>query len=329
MTSSDASPLSRMKILLQAPRDERDAWRAALAAALPEATIAVWPDALSEPDYALVWKPPAELFARVAADAGDLQSRRRRRGAARRLPTLPEGIPVIRLENAGMAAQMAEYVTLAVLSRVPRIARVRGAAARRPLAAAAAASRNRNSASASWGSACWARRWPARSRRSRFPLCALERDAQAASGRPVVRGAGRVARRSSPRRAFSSACCRRRPQTRDLLDQANLSQLPRGAHLVNVARGDIVVDEDLVALLDDGHLAGATLDVFRDEPLPAGPSVLASSADHADAAHVGGDRGRRFHRADRREDPAARARGAGDRHRRSRSRLLTPHREPP
>ena len=44
--------------------------------------------------------------------------------------------------------------------------------------------------------------------------------------------------------------------------------LPRGAHVVNVARGDIVVDADLVAALDAGHLAGATLDVFREEPLP-------------------------------------------------------------
>jgi glyoxylate/hydroxypyruvate reductase A len=55
-----------------------------------------------------------------------------------------------------------------------------------------------------------------------------------------------------------------------LLDRAALAALPRGAHLVNVARGDIVVDEDLVAALDGGHLAGATLDVFRAEPLPAG-----------------------------------------------------------
>jgi len=60
------------------------------------------------------------------------------------------------------------------------------------------------------------------------------------------------------------------PATRGLLDHANLSRLPRGAHVVNVARGKIIVDEDLVALLDEGHLASATLDVFRVEPLPAG-----------------------------------------------------------
>jgi glyoxylate/hydroxypyruvate reductase A len=40
--------------------------------------------------------------------------------------------------------------------------------------------------------------------------------------------------------------------------------------VVNIARGEILVDADLVALLDSGHLAGATLDVFREEPLPSG-----------------------------------------------------------
>ena len=59
-------------------------------------------------------------------------------------------------------------------------------------------------------------------------------------------------------------------ETASLLDRATLHALPVGAHLVNVARGEIVVDEDLVAMLDGGHLAGATLDVFREEPLPAG-----------------------------------------------------------
>jgi len=57
------------------------------------------------------------------------------------------------------------------------------------------------------------------------------------------------------------------PQTRDILCHATLSQLPRDAYLINVARGGLLVDDDLLALLDSGHLAGATLDVFRTEPL--------------------------------------------------------------
>ena len=56
--------------------------------------------------------------------------------------------------------------------------------------------------------------------------------------------------------------------TRNILNHTTLSQLQRGGYVVNVARGAHVVDEDLIALVDSGHLAGATLDVFRTEPLP-------------------------------------------------------------
>jgi glyoxylate/hydroxypyruvate reductase A len=58
------------------------------------------------------------------------------------------------------------------------------------------------------------------------------------------------------------------PDTQDLLNRATLSQLKPGAFVINVARGAHLVEDDLLALLDEGHLAGATLDVFRAEPLP-------------------------------------------------------------
>ena len=103
-----------MKIQLQTPGNERDEWHAALANAFPGATIAVWPDALPAPDYALVFKPPAELFARTRPTRAIFNL-----GAGVEIvlaaPALPQDVPVIRLEDAGMAPQMAEYVTLAVL----------------------------------------------------------------------------------------------------------------------------------------------------------------------------------------------------------------------
>jgi glyoxylate/hydroxypyruvate reductase A len=58
------------------------------------------------------------------------------------------------------------------------------------------------------------------------------------------------------------------PDTENILNHANLSQLQAGSFLINVARGKHVVDQDLLNLLDQGHMAGATLDVFRVEPLP-------------------------------------------------------------
>jgi glyoxylate/hydroxypyruvate reductase A len=59
------------------------------------------------------------------------------------------------------------------------------------------------------------------------------------------------------------------PETRDIMNTATLSLLRPGAYVINVARGAHLVEDDLLALLDSGHLAGATLDVFRTEPLPA------------------------------------------------------------
>jgi len=58
------------------------------------------------------------------------------------------------------------------------------------------------------------------------------------------------------------------PETENIMGRETLSQLQPGGYVINVARGRHLVDEDLLALIDSGHLAGATLDVFRTEPLP-------------------------------------------------------------
>lgn len=58
-------------------------------------------------------------------------------------------------------------------------------------------------------------------------------------------------------------------QTANVLNKDTFSKLPKGAYVINVARGEHLVDEDLIDMLDSGHLSGASLDVFREEPLPA------------------------------------------------------------
>jgi glyoxylate/hydroxypyruvate reductase len=254
-----------VKILLQVPGDRSGEWRAALEAALPDADIALWPEAPARPDYALVWKPPAELFLRsrparaifnLGAGVDGLMT----------VATLPDDVPVIRLEDAGMAVQMAEYVILAVLR------------AYRESDAYAVQQRDA--------------RWQTRPRLAKseftvgflgfgvlgqaiakklavldFPLAAWSTTRKALPG--VESFAGSAELRTFLGRVRVLVCLLpSTPGTISLLDRAALEALPAGAHLVNVARGRIVVDEDLVALLDCGHLASATLDVFREEPLP-------------------------------------------------------------
>jgi glyoxylate/hydroxypyruvate reductase A len=58
------------------------------------------------------------------------------------------------------------------------------------------------------------------------------------------------------------------PETENVMNRHTLSRLMPGGYVINVARGAHLVEDDLLALLDGGHLAGATLDVFRTEPLP-------------------------------------------------------------
>jgi phosphoglycerate dehydrogenase-like enzyme len=59
------------------------------------------------------------------------------------------------------------------------------------------------------------------------------------------------------------------PSTRGLVDAKRLARMKAGAWLLNFGRGDLVVDADLVEAVQRGTIAGAVLDVYRTEPLPA------------------------------------------------------------
>lgn len=59
------------------------------------------------------------------------------------------------------------------------------------------------------------------------------------------------------------------PETRNILCRRTFDMMQEGAAIINIARGEHLVERDLVAALDSGRLRAATLDVFRTEPLPA------------------------------------------------------------
>ncbi|MBT9489484.1 MAG: D-2-hydroxyacid dehydrogenase [Rubrivivax sp.] len=101
-----------------------------------------------------------------------------------------------------------------------------------------------------------------------------------------------------PRADWLVLACPLTPQTQGLIDAAALRLLPPGAQLINVARGEVVVEADLIAALQAGMLAGAFLDVFAQEPLPpasplwALPGVMLTP--HA-AGHSDGNEARVAH----------------------------------
>ena len=85
--------------------------------------------------------------------------------------------------------------------------------------------------------------------------------------------------------------------TQNLMNTRRLAQLPKGAVLINPGRGPLIDDDALIAALDEGQVKHATLDVFREEPLPEShpfwehPSVtvtphIASATRPDSAAHV-------------------------------------------
>ncbi len=70
-------------------------------------------------------------------------------------------------------------------------------------------------------------------------------------------------------------CCPLTPETRGLMNAERIGRMKRTALLVNVSRGPVVVDDALIPALREGRIAGAALDVFAEQPLPAGHPYLA------------------------------------------------------
>ena len=240
-------------------------WLQGLRAALPDATVEIWQAGAAAADYAVVWAPPQRFLDEQTAlkalfniGAGvDALLRLR----------LPPQTCVVRLDDAGMSVQMAEYVCHAVIRHF----------------------REFDGYQADVALGKWSYRKPRR--RQDFPVGVMglgvlgERVSRALAqfDFPVM-GWSRSAKSIPGVQCFSGesgfndflAATRilvcllpLTPDTENIMRHDTLARLKPGGYVINVARGSHLVDEDLIALLDSGQLAGATLDVFRVEPLPA------------------------------------------------------------
>ncbi len=232
----------------------REACAAAGVAAQPE----VWDGRRIDARYAVVWLPPAELFTvetglRAAFNAG----------AGVERPQLP----LLRLVDAGMAPKMAEYVCFYIARITRGLERFGGPQALRDWNAERP--RGRPPTVGVLGLGAIGAHIAQAARLFGYPVRGWSRTPKRLEGVECFAGDAQLAEFLSGTQILVDALPMTE-ETRDLLDRARLSLLPAGGHLINVGRGATIVDEDLLALLDSGHLAGAVLDVFRTEPLPAG-----------------------------------------------------------
>ena len=240
-------------------------WVQAVQQAFPSASVSAWAPGAPPADHAIVWAPPQQfideqvglqtLFNIGAGVDALLQLR------------LPPSLKVVRLDDAGMSVQMAEYVCHAVIRHF----------------------REFDGYDVDTQSGKWSYRKP-RSRADfavgvmglgvlgervakalqvfEFPVNGYSRSPKQLDGVRCFHGAQSLPDFLAASRVLVNLMPLT-PETENILNQRTLSLLPQDGYVINVARGKHLVEEDLIALIDSGHLAGAMLDVFRTEPLPA------------------------------------------------------------
>ena len=258
-----------MRILFHAVDANPAPWLADLQAALPQAQLRVWEAGDDAPaDYAVVWKPPAEMLRDRVGLKGVFNLGAGVDAILQLGDALPAGVPIVRLDDAGMGVQMAEYVTWAVLRYFRRFDQF-DAQQKSGQWRFAKPHDKRSFSIGILGLGVLGQRIAAALSPFGFPLLGWSRTPKDLPG--VACHAG-----SAGLDAFLAASrvvvcvLPLTGETTGILNRETFSKLPRGSYLINVARGMHLVEEDLTALLQSGQIAGATLDVFRQEPLPAG-----------------------------------------------------------
>ena len=254
----------RKRILFHHPSAQEAQWLTSLQHALPDWDVVKWQPGEVAAELAIAWSPPQQLLdeqpgLKVLFHLGagvDVLWRLKR----------PAAMQVVRLEDAGMAEQMVDYALYAVTRHTRAFARYEH----------------------EWRAGDWNPRavrpagtWSigimgygalgskvAQALKSRgYAVHAWSRSAK--SGTDLVHHHG-----FEGLPAFLSASqvlvllLPLTPETHRVLNAHNLGLLPREAYVINLARGGLIDTDALVVAIQSGHLAGAALDVFEEEPLP-------------------------------------------------------------
>jgi len=256
-----------MALLFRSTVDSAARWRAQLTRLTQELEVRVWPE-IGDPaaiDYALVWRPEPgflaslpnlKLILSLGAGVDHLLGD----------PRLPLHLPILRLVDPHMTDAMSEYVVLQVLRLHRRDLDYRnqqGAGVWRELDQQNAGQRRVGILGLGELGQDAAKKLKALG----FDVAGWSRSEKAVEGVRSYAGAAGLA----PLLGRSEIIVCLLPltaETEGILNKRTLALLPKGAALVNAARGAHLVEEDLLAALASGQISAAVLNVFREEPLP-------------------------------------------------------------
>ncbi|PZW41059.1 glyoxylate/hydroxypyruvate reductase A [Humitalea rosea] len=257
-----------MAVLLATKPAAQAEWRDALLALDPALDIRLWPET----------GDPATIEAVVMWGTHDLADLRRYPGLRLvvsmgagvdhllRPPGMPPGVPVARLVDRMLTSGMTEWVLLNTLRfhrQDPAYRAQQAAAIWEELPAPATAARRIGILGLGELGTAAARALAGLG----FPVSGWSRRAKTLDG--IACHHGPEGFRAVLAGSDILVCLLPlTPETRGVLDAAAFAAMPRGSYLLNAARGGHVVQPDLLAALDSGHLAGAALDVTEPEPLP-------------------------------------------------------------
>ena len=239
-------------------------WLDGLRAVFPEASVEVWAPGAPQADHAVVWAPPQQFLDEQQALKGLFNI-----GAgvdALLKLKLPPNAVVVRLDDAGMSVQMAEYVCHAVIRHFREFDGYEADVQQGKWSFRRPHSRVDYPVGV-LGLGVLGERVARALRVFEFPVHGWSRSEKAIDGVVTHHGDEGLDAFLAQSRVLVNLLPLT-PDTRDILNRQTLSQLKSGGYLINVARGAHLVEQDLIDLIDSGHLAGATLDVFRTEPLP-------------------------------------------------------------
>lgn len=256
-----------MALLMRTTSDRGPWWGQEFKKALPDLDFRLYPE-IGDPDeieYALVWDPPPGLLASLKK----LQVIFSLGAGVDHLfkdPTLPRHLPIVRMIDARLTGLMVEYAVLYTLRfhrQIPAYEEQHRQKVWRELSLIQTSDRTVGVMGLGEIGGAVAR-----------AMVALGFDVAGWSRRPrdiegVKSFAGPEGLKPFLGRSQIVICVL--PLTRDTTDILNaeaFAAMPRGGYVINIGRGQQLVEPDLLAALDRGQLAGAALDVFRTEPLP-------------------------------------------------------------